>query len=311
MKFILKENFVLVLFLILLFSPLNALGGSAGPSYLNPETDNGSFQLFYYWDLRNRDSSFQVYNNSTSAIRVHVQIFTANSTLAPCEEVDFIDQFTSFDTHIYNLKNLTTNNGTSLGLASLANGTFGFAAVTVISDTGFVTVTNPVLQGSFRIVDDSGYEYRAHPAGIRPIGFTTDSYSFNFDSLGSTSFSDVIGIPLIWNEPTFGTPIAGPNIFAKFDPFTVDENEFLFSCAPTTFTCSATGLNKGINEAIRNTKDNTRICNNTISKGIMRFEPPTFAGGGPGLTQAQFFVGFIGLNDGGEIGSMDSFIAAP
>ncbi|MCK5390856.1 MAG: hypothetical protein KAJ31_00340 [Deltaproteobacteria bacterium] len=310
MKF-LRENFVLVLFLILLFSPLQAISGSPGPSYLNPETDNGSFQLFYYWDLRNRDSSFQVYNNSTSAIRVHVQIFTANSTVAPCEEVDFIDQFTSFDTHIYNLRNLTTNSGTSPGLTSLAGGTFGFAAVTLISDTGFDTVTNPVLQGSFRIVDDSGYEYRAHPAGIRPIGFTTDSYSFNFDSLGSTSFSDVIGIPLIWSAPTFGTPIAGPNIFAKFDPFIVDENEFLFSCAPTTFTCSATGLNKGINEAIRNTKDNTRIYNNTISKGIMRFERPTFSGGGPGLTQAEFFVGFIGLNDGGKIGSMDSFIAAP
>jgi hypothetical protein len=310
MKF-LRENFVLVLFLILLFSPLKAISGSPGPSYLNPETDNGSFQLFYYWDLRNRDSSFQVYNNSTSAIRVHVQIFTANSTLAPCEEIDFIDQFTSFDTHIYNLKNLTTNNSTSPGLTSLADGTFGFAAVTVISDTGFDTVTNPVLQGSFRIVDDSGYEYRAHPAGIRPIGFTTDSYSFNFDSLGSTSFSDVIGIPLIWAGPTFRTPIAGPNIFAKFDPFLVDEDENDLSCSSATFTCSASGLNLGINDTIRNTKDNTRICNSTISKGIMRFERPTFSGGGPGLTQAEFFVGFIGLNDGGKIGSMDSFIATP
>lgn len=311
MKF-LWENFVLVLFLILLFSPLNAISGSAGPSYLNPETDNGSFQLFYYWDLRNRDSSFQVYNNSTSAIRVHVQVFMANSTVHPCEEIDFIDDFTPFDTHIYELKNLIRNNGTSLPPAFAASdNTFGFAAVTVISDTGFDTVTNPVLQGSFRIVDDSGYEYRAHPAGIRPIGFTTDSYSFNFDSLGSTSFSDVIGIPLIWSAPTFGTPIAGPNIFAKFDPFIVDENENDLSCSSATFTCSTSGLNLGINDTIRNTKDSSRICNNTISKGIMRFERPTFSGGGPGLTQAEFFVGFIGLNDGGKIGSMDSFIASP
>ena len=306
----LKENFVLVLFLVLLFSPLNAISGSPGPSYLNPETDNGSFQLFYYWDLRNRDSSFQVFNNSTSAIRVHVQIFVANSSVIPCEESDFIDQFTAFDTHIYDLRNLISNTGTPTGVV-IADSTFGFAVVTVISATGFDTVTDPVLQGSFRIVDNSGYEYRANPAGVRPIGFTTDSYSFNFDSLGSTSFSDVVGIPLIWSAPTFGSPIAGPNIFAKFDPFTVDENEFFVSCAPTTFTCSSTGLNKGINDVIRNTKDNSRICFNTISKGIMRFERPTSSGGGPGLTQAEFFVGFIGLNDGGKIGSMDSFIAVP
>ena len=174
MKF-LKENFVLVLFLVLLFSPLNAFSGSPGPSYLNPETDNASFQLFYYWDLRNRDSSFQVFNNSGSAIRVHVQIFVANSPFASCEESDFIDQFTAFDTHIYDLRNLISNTGTPTG-GVIADGSFGFAAVTVISATDFDTVTDPVLQGSFRIVDNSGYEYRANPAGVRPIGFTTDSY---------------------------------------------------------------------------------------------------------------------------------------
>ena len=311
MKF-LEGNVVLILLIILLLSSLNTLNGYSAPFYPNIETEKSSFQLFYYWDLRNRDSSFQVFNTSNTGIRVHVQVFMANSTVHPCEDIDFVDEFTPFDTHIYQLKNLIRNNGTPLPPDfGVSNNTFGFAVVTVVSATGLEPVMNPVLQGSFRIVDNSGYEYRANPAGVSSTSSPTDHYSFNFDTLGSSTFSDVVGIPIIRVGSGFGIVQGGQNIFAKFDLFIVDEDENDLSCSPAIFTCSASGLNKGINNTIRNTKDNSRICNTSQNTGLMRFEPPLFSGGGPGLTQAEFFVGFIGLNDGANIGSMDSFIATP
>lgn len=305
----LRDNFIFLFLFILLFSPLSAFSGSMGPTYLNPETDNASFQLFYYWDLRQRDSYIQVFNKSSSPVRVHVQIFTANSAITPCEEIDFADEYTSFDTHIYNLRNLVTNSGIT-SLASLSEGSFGFAVVTVVGPTGFSTITNPVLQGSFRIIDESGYEYRANPAGVRPIGFTTDTFAFSFNSIGGQTFSDVVGIPVKWVSSGFGTPIAGADIVARFDPEILDEDENVISCSPVVFRCTSTGINLGINESIRNSQTNSRMCVSSQNTGVVRLKRPV-AGGAPGTTQADFFVGFIGLNDGSNIGSMDSFIAVP
>lgn len=305
----LRTAFVAMLLLI----PAAAQGGSTGPSYLNSETDNSSFQLFYYWDLRDRESSFQVFNTSGEPVSIHVQIYIAKSTPGGCDEIDFIDNLTPFDSHIYELGNLARNNITLPPLSFiLPEDGFGFAVISVVEGPGFNVIDNPVLTGSFRIVDNAGYEYRANPAGVRPIGFTTDSYSFNFDTLGDVTSSDVVGIPIVWLGPGFSNIIASPGIYALFNPFIIDEHENVVSCSPVLFTCSAAGLNQGINADFRNTKNGTRICNSSQNRGIMKFTPPlTTEGLPPDFIQAEFFVGFIGLNDGGSIGSMDSFIASP
>ena len=308
---LLRENFVFLLLFLLLGFPTTALSGSAGPSYLNPETDNGSFQLYYYWDLRDRQSTFQVYNRSSSSIQVHVQVFVANDSFVACNETDFFDTYTAFDTHIYDLKTMTPNSGTPTGVPPFPDGTFGFAVVTVIDTSTGDTAINPVLQGSFRIIDNAGYEYRANPAGIRPIGFTTDSFGFSYDSIGATTFADVIGIPVKWTEPAFGIPQGGANIVAKLDPFNFDEDENVISCSPRVFSCSANGMNFGINTNITNSKGGTNLCLTSADSGIINFERPVVPGIPPGTTQADFFVGFIGLNNGSNMGSMDSFIAIP
>lgn len=308
---LLQKSFVLVIISALFGFPTIAVGGSSGPSYLNPETDNGSFQLYYYWDLRDRESTFQVFNRSNNPVRVHVQIFVANDTFVQCNETDFFDQYTPRDTHIYNLKNIVSNDGNPTGVASFPDGTFGFAVVTVIDTSTGDTAVNPVLQGSFRIVDNAGYEYRANPAGIRPIGFTTDSFGFSYDSLGASTSADVIGIPVKWTEPTFGIPQAGPNIVAKLDPFNVDDNENDVSCNPRVFSCSATGMNLGINNSIPNSRGSSNLCISNESTGIIRLEQPVVTGIPPGTTQADFFVGFVGINNSSNMASMDSFIAIP
>ncbi len=308
MKF-LRESFVLLLFMILFCYPLSA---DSAPFYPILESNSGSFQLFYYWDQRDRKSTVQVFNASASPIRIHVQIFVANSTGVECRESDFFDDLTSFDSHIYDLRNIQSNTGLPTGIAPMPDGTFGFLAITMVDAAGSPIVSNPVLQGSFRIIDEAGYEYRSSPAGLRSaVAPTTDTYSFNFNTLGSTTFSDVVGIPIVWSAPGFGIPIAGPNIGAKFNPFIFDEDESDVSCTPVTFSCSATGMNRGINIAIPNTKDNSRMCVTTTPKGLINLQPPVPFGLDPSLTQAQLFIGFIGLNNGSNMGSMESFIAVP
>ncbi|MEM7008605.1 MAG: hypothetical protein AAF462_05650, partial [Thermodesulfobacteriota bacterium] len=230
----------------------------------------------------------------------------------PCEEIDFFDEYTGFDSHIYDLSNIQANTGIPTGVAPMPDGTFGFVAITVVNAAGDTSVSTPVLQGSFRIIDDAGYEYRSNPVGLRSAsGPQADTYYFDFDSLGPSTFSEIIGIPIIWTAPNFGIPIAGQNVGAKFNPFIVNENSIVNSCTPTTFTCSSSGMSKGINNIYRNTKDNSRLCVTTTSKGFFNLEDPGPGSLPAGVSQAQAFIGFIGLNNGSNIGSMESFIAVP
>jgi hypothetical protein len=302
--------FEILVFTTLVLIPVNAFSGSTGPSYLNIDTQSASFQLFYYWDLRGRDSSFMVFNSSSETITVHVQIYLADNGIndTDCEEIDFIDTYTPQDAHIYDLRDLTRNNSEPLTFV-LSEGSFGFAVVSVVEDFPDVDTSKPVLIGNFRIVDNSGYEYRVNAAGVNPIGFTTDSYDFNIEDYGTTTFSDVVGIPVKYLSTGFNTVFASPDIWVVFDPFIFDEDENVLSCSPVIFSCSTTGLNKGIDNARPNSKNATRICNTSLSDGHMVLSQPLFPA--PSDKQADFFIGFIGLNNGGEVGSMSAFIAAP
>lgn len=304
--------FDLLILAALLLSPVNAFSGSTGPSYLNIDTQSASFQLFYYWDLRGRDSSFMVYNSSSETITVHVQIFLADNGVNEfdCEEIDFIDTYTPRDAHIYDLKDLTRNNSDPLPVM-LSEGSFGFAVVSVVADFPDVDTSRPILIGNFRIVDNSGYEYRVNAAGVNPIGFTTDSFAFNIEDHGTTTYSDVVGIPIKYLSSSFSAVVGSPDIWAVFDPFIFDEFENVTSCSSVVFSCSANGLNKGIDTARPNSKGVTPPLCNTAGTGdghMILSQPFSPA---PSEKQADFFIGFIGLNNGDEVGSMSAFIAAP
>jgi len=318
-----RKKLIIFFLFSFLFLPLHAWSGSSTPTVPIVATEQGSFQLFYFFDLRDRESYIQVMNLSSSAVTVHVQIFQANFN---CNENDFYDVYTQLDTHIYNMRGaIDTNNGLPSGVV-LPDDAYGFVAVTVVSGVGGNSTNNPVLIGSFRIVDDQGFEYRTNAAGFPgSLGGTTTTFSFNFNNFSGTAFADVVGITVDNVGIGFDGVTAFPNFgtFMKFELDIFDKIENSFSCADILFACveqddsiyaellvtagvGMAGFEFGINNSVPHSKDKGKICDgNTITEGFVRMKTLSITG----ESQADMFVGFAGINDGANRGSMEVFTA--
>lgn len=279
-------------------------------------SDEDPLQLYSYIDLRNRDSFVQVTNLDAGPTTVHVQIFDVNNN---CNENNFYDVYTANDTHIYNMSDITRNDGNPSGVV-LPDDAYGIVVITVVDGVGGPTLENSVIVGNFRIIDNSGYEYRTNMLGIRtltPFPEVSD-YFFNYNVRGNITLSDVVGINILQNQPA-GEVIASPqSTYAAFDIDIYNENEVPFSCRDIIFACidedsnlqesilesvgvgSVASFEYGINNAIPHSKGGELLCpGNTISDGIVVLRPES--------TNFDNFVMYIGLNDGNGRGSMDSY----
>lgn len=78
-----------------------------------PETDAAKFVQVSFFDLRERESYVQVTNTSDSSKVLHVQIF---DVINDCNESNFFDDYTPKDTHIYNMRDVLTNDGDNSGV---------------------------------------------------------------------------------------------------------------------------------------------------------------------------------------------------
>lgn len=283
------------------------------------ETDNGeAFQLYCYYDLRDRESFCQVTNISPDNVLLHVQVFNVDDN---CNENNFYDSYTQNDTHVYDLRNIITNDNNPSGI-DLPDNAYGFVVVTVVDGPGQEAVEGNLI-GNFRVVDNSGYEYRSNAQGLdlpseEPIE-TTNEYTFNFNEEGGVVFSDVVGITLdeITTNEVKATSIV--DIFTKFDVSVFNNNEIIFSCRDIVFACNdqdAANLSSlletsqsavasfeyGINNAFPHSKGAPLLCpGNNVTEGFVRLDliPP--------FSDFDIFAGYVGLNNGNGRGSMDSF----
>jgi len=283
------------------------------------ETDNGeAFQLYCYYDLRDRDSFCQVTNVGPDNITLHVQVFNVGDN---CIENNFNDTYTPADTHVYELSNILTNNGSPSGI-DLPDDAYGFVVVTVVGGEGQEAIEGNLI-GNFRVIDNSGYEYRSNAQGLNlpsegPIE-TTNEYTFNFNEEGGVVLSDVVGITLdeITSSEVKATSIV--DIFTKFDVSVFNNNEVIFSCRDIVFACndqdapllsslldvsssSVASFEYGINNAFPHSKGGPLLCpGNNITEGFVRLNliPP--------FSDFDVFAGYVGLNNGNGRGSMDSF----
>jgi len=103
-----------------------------------------------YWDQRDRQSFLQTTNTSASAQFVHVQVFNFADPNFPtlCNEFNFFDSYTGFDSHVYDLSNLTRNNGAALAPPDFSD---GFGVISVI--TSGASIGNDVLISVVRLID--------------------------------------------------------------------------------------------------------------------------------------------------------------
>ncbi len=332
-----KSIFITIILLLLFLFPNSGQAGSPSSiSFSLSETDNlfsndsKKAVSFYPFDLRNRESflQFTTLDNGPEILSnlAHIQIFDVSNN---CSENDFFDVYTPNDTHVYNMRDIQTNDGNPSGVV-LPENAYGIVAITSFCTIGgnFVSCGGGI--GNLRIIDGSGYEYRTNAVQHRNIinrNVINENmfYSFNFSNISGISLSDVIGItlsvissdgffPVVWSAQ----PVQ--NIFSPFDIDIYDNNETSFSCRDIVFSCvnednplleellENSGINVasfeyGINEAIPHSKGSELLCpGNTISEGIVVLTPEIKP-----LTDDMFFTGFVGLNNGNGRGSMDSF----
>ena len=304
------------------------------------ETDSTSFVMFAPFDLRNRESYFQVTNQDSNNIAIHVQIHNVSSL---CNDNDFFDNLTPNDTHVYNLRDISTNDGSPSGVL-LPENSYGIVVISVVR-TEFVEIeTFAPIFGNIRILDNLGYEYRTNsqsfPPGRRfPLTLVPPTASFNFNSNEGVILSDVIGIPMATmpNSSIFSIEANIDDIlnaYAAIDIDIVNNNEVLFSCRDVIFACvdensplleelianagelfmgggagkissrtsaSIARFEYGINNAIPHSKGGELLCpGNNISEGTVIV---TLENLGLGVFP---FAMYVGLNNGNGRGSMDS-----
>lgn len=277
-------------------------------------------QLIGYWDLRDRDTFFQVTNTSSQDIRIHIQIYDVDNN---CFEFNYFDTMTPFDTHVYNVSELDRNNGNELAAPVLTGG-HGIMAVTLVNPDGSLN-TNPFLSGNFRIIDESGYEYRTNLAGngIGFLQFENDfdiiagsEYLSHFNDAGGANHADIIVIGFI---PEYFGPAAGivPAV-GSFSIVKYDENENPISCPDIVLGCPVDTefgggtINVGINQFFSNSRGGPSLCLGTDNRGFVEIYTNDFNITEPFFVPLTNLIVYKGINNGAGIGSMDlAFYSAP
>lgn len=302
-----------LLLAILLILPLQANAGN-GMYPIIDQTDSGSDRLVAYWDTQGRDSFIQVTNTSSSNVQIHVQVFDVTSPFTECEECNFDDSLTGYDTHVYDIENLITNDMGDPVCTELGPGGHGMIVISANPDQ-----SDNSLIGMFRIIDESGYEYRANASSPQDYGSNyADHGLVNFSTANGNNLSDLVGLAYEDLDNNNFSVFASPTTAANFGS---PENEILIwdadeddiSCSPTYFACGFTlngssAMNRGVDNALPNSHgDLNRVCASSIlnsnSSGWLDLPFTGFSGG------ADHFVGYIGLNNGDGTGSMDSWWA--
>lgn len=274
------------------------------------ESDSTSFEMVSFFDLRDRESFVQITNTESNNITSHVQIFDVANN---CNENNFFDNFTGNDTHVYNMRDIQTNDGNPSGVV-LPENAYGIVVISIVSES------NGGLIGNSRVLDSSGYEYRTNLLGLQFFPFDTigRELTLNFNKQGGVSLSDVIGFTTDRGDgEVFSADIVNINVLLDVDILDLDEN--VFSCRNVIFACtdqdnprleellaevgdaSVASFEYGINEAIPHSKGGELLCpGNNIDEGLIRFT--TLSNG----TDAEGFGIFVGLNNSNGRGSMDS-----
>lgn len=315
---------LLVLISLFLFVPSSFAG------FNRANTDTYDSLLFYYFDLRERESFVQVTNNDPTPpspppgftpgqnVIVHVQIFNVDDN---CNENNFYDTYTPNDTHVYNMRDILTNGGNPSGVV-LPQDAYGIVSVGVVNSIGGpFNSFQYVLTGNIRILDNNGYEYRSNAQGVRNTNDTSLNHiTFNFDTSAGIKLSDIAGIPFGIDSGAGEVNLADiTDTYYAADIDIYNENEVVFSCRNVIFACtdqdnplleelleesgsaSVASFEYGINNAIPHSKGGELLCpGNIIDQGFVFIDEATEL---PGIFT---FIAFVGLNNGNSRGTMDS-----
>jgi len=204
-----KSIFILFLVLSLFVFGFesNAFAGNGVESFDFdvPETDSSDDTLVFFFDLRDRETFIQLTHTDTdfgpedftpgSSLTMHIQIFDVSNN---CNENNFFDDYTPNDTHIYNMRDIQTNDGNPSGVL-LPDNAYGFIFALVINAGGGIFQEAEVLIGNLRILDENGYEYRTNGQSENAFDLDGEDGSedfgfFNFNTVSGVTLSDIVGV---------------------------------------------------------------------------------------------------------------------
>jgi len=324
-----KSIFILFLVLALFLIPVrNSYSQDAEFDVMTTDTPNEAVVGFF--DLRERETFMQVTNVGPDVIAqsLHIQIYDVSNN---CNENNFFDFYTPNDTHVYNLRDIKTNDGNPSGVI-LPDGAYGI--FTAVADVGG---SSTGLIGNLRILDNNGYEYRTNLIGTNDEGegeLIDEFGTFNFNTKGGVTLSDIVLISIRENFVNQSIDLDEIlDVWSTVDVSIFDLNENAFSCRKVIYSCvnqdsplyealleeaanetaqdcgggdcaaSVADIEYGINDAIPHSKGGELLCpGNNISEGFVRLEKM-----GRGDNSEDDGLVFVGLNNGNGRGSMDVF----
>ena len=322
-----KFSIALLAFVFVLLSTAQSF---AGRGFDVTPTDEHDHVLIGFFELRERETHIQITNIDTvpTGNNIHIQIFNVAND---CNENNFFDFYTPTDTHVYNLRDIITNDGSPSGVVLPDNAYGVFIAHGELEP-------NIEIIGNLRVLDDNGYEYRTNLQGeAHDQGFNCDAAdnfaTFNFNTKGGVTLSDIIVIPFDdANQSTTQSLIIADvlDMWINLGVDIFDLNENPFSCRNVVYACvdednplieaileevptrtsegrdgssSVVSFEYGINNAIPHSKGGELLCpGNNISEGFVRFDHIV---DGDGVEDDA--ISFIGLNDGNGRESIDAF----
>ena len=325
---------MLIIFFVLFTVPAYSQGPSL-EDFEAHDTDIPNDTLVYFFDLRDRETFIQLtYTNIdaepggidlTQDLTVHVEIFDLSRD---CTENNFFDVFTPNDTHVYNMRDIQTNDGNPSGVV-LPDDAYGFVFTFATENDGTLFGAADVFIGNMRIIDNNGYEYRTNAVGEEQENSVIDNQRgyFNFNTLGGVTLSDIVGVVFDDNDSEPDVDVSPLDNFAVLNVDLFDLNENAFSCRNVIYACisedsplletlledaaeeavqsaSVAGAEYGINDAIPHSKGGELLCpGNTLSEGFASLQVQNMAGN---QQTVDDIIIWIGLNNGNGRGSMDT-----
>ena len=341
MRKLINLSTILIMLYLLIFgiiSESHAVSRFGLPD-LAVDSDAPDRMLFGFFDLRDRESFMQVTSLDTSDTVLHVQVFNVGMD---CNENNFFDVYTPNDTHVYDMRNILTNDGNPAGFV-LPEGAYGIIVVSSVQGVGQNFLKGSKIFGNQRILDVAGYEYRTNmvariSGGDVLLPFGDLDISINFNTEGGILLSDIVGFAVSGNragdddDGEVTIDLVNDFWLADIDIYNLDEVPF--SCRNVIFACmdqdnprleellenasnsddspgaSVASFEYGINNAIPHSKGGELLCpNNNISEGMITISAPCFQ---CAFTTSRTsitgrFIIYIGLNNGNGRGSMDSY----
>jgi hypothetical protein len=237
------------------------------------ETEEVSSQLVFWYDEvffnLGRLTFIQVTNTSPDPVTLHFQVFR-NSPGVICDEIDFVDNFTGNDTHVYDMGLIFKNDPTLPPVLDLLLETKGFVVVTPVNNVleREAISWNHMIGSTYILDTNAGTEYMLNAMGREAVSFTLippglpvpdgtlldgveagyvvlqpDVLKFNYTALDQSfeflpDFADVVSISFSdnYNGP-FGAYHAQPGFGVSWQGLIFDSAENLTSGCDVTQNC--------------------------------------------------------------------------